>query len=74
MGLILLLGSKSTKAIQTIETAVTTKIKTNKQNPISIKKFILFMHLILQLILKKSVVTIILNEGLNGVVAFTAIG
>ena len=32
------------------------------------------MHLILQLILKKSVVTIILNEGLNGVVAFTAIG
>lgn len=59
MGLILLLGSKSTKAIQTIETAVTTKIKTNKENPISIKNT--FMHLILQLILKKSVVTTILN-------------
>ena len=42
VGLILLLGSKSTKAIQTIETAVTTKIKKqNKQNPISIKKFII---------------------------------
>ena len=38
--LILLLGCKSTPAIQTIETAVTTKIETNKQNPISIKKFI----------------------------------
>ena len=59
VGLILLLGSKSTKAIQTIETAVTTKIKTNKENPISIKNT--FMHLILQLILKKSVVTTILN-------------
>ena len=41
VALILLLGSKSTKAIQTIETAVTTKIKKNKQNPISIKKFII---------------------------------
>ena len=39
---------------------VTTKIKTNEQNPTSIKTNT-FMHLILPLIFKKSVVTIIMN-------------
>ena len=33
VGLILLLGSKSTKAMQTIETAVTTKIKKKQTKP-----------------------------------------
>ena len=60
MGLIFLLGSKSTPATKTIAMTVTTKIKTDEQNPVSIKTNT-FMHLILPLILKKFVVTIILN-------------
>ena len=60
MGLIFLLGSKSTPATTTIAMTVTTKIKTDEQNPVSIKTNT-FMHLILPLIFKKFVVTIILN-------------
>ena len=60
MGLIFLLGSKSTPATKTIAMTVTTKIKTDEQNPVSIKTNT-FMHLILTLIFKKFVVTIILN-------------
>ena len=58
--LIVLLGSKSTPATKTIAVTVTTKIKTNEQNSISIKTTT-FVHFILPLIFKKSVVTIILN-------------
>ena len=43
-----------------IAMTVTTKIKTDEQNPVSIKTNT-FMHLILPLIFKKPVVTIILN-------------
>ena len=60
MGLIFLLGSKSTPATKTIAMTVTIKIKTDEQNPVSIKTNT-FMHLILPLIFKKFVVTIILN-------------
>ena len=60
VGLIFLLGSKSTPATKTKAMTVTTNIKTNEQNPISIKTNA-FMHLLLPLIFKKSVVTIILD-------------
>ena len=60
VGLIFLLVSKSTPATKTLAMTVTTKIKTNEQNPNSMKTNT-FMHHILPLIFKKSVVTIILN-------------
>ena len=63
MGLIFL--TESTPAMKTIAVTVTTKIKTNEQNPISIKKNA-FMHLILPLIFKKSAVTIIYTEAVMG--------
>lgn len=59
--LIFLLGSKSIPATKTIAMTVTTKIKTNKQNPISTKTNTFNMQLILPLIFKKSIVTVILN-------------